>query len=151
MRMVIQEVLSSSVNIDNKEVASINRGELVLVGFTFSDNEKLIDKMIDKLLKLRIFPDENGKTNLSVKDIDGEILSVSQFTLYANCVKGNRPSFTQALSPSEADKLFEYYKYKLSNLYPKVKFGIFQTDMKVNLINDGPFTLILDSKELFNE
>lgn len=149
MRLVIQRVSNASVKVDNNIVSSINLGYLVLVSFTSTDNNEIIDKMIDKLLKLRIFEDNVGKINLSIVDINGEILSVPQFSLYANCKKGNRPSFENVLRAEESSKLFEYYKDKLSSLFSKSYYGIFQADMKVSLLNDGPLTIILDSLEIY--
>lgn len=149
MRILLQECLKASVTIDGNIVSSIGRGEVLLVGFTSGDDEAIIDKMISKLLKLRIFPDANGKTNLSLEQINGELLAVSQFTLYADVTHGNRPSFVDALGGKESEPLYNYFKKKLLELKPDTKFGVFGADMKVNLINDGPFTLSLDSKELF--
>ena len=149
MRLVIQRVSNASVKVDNNIVSSINFGYLVLVSFTSIDNKEIIDKMIDKLLKLRIFEDNEGKINLSIIDINGEILSVPQFSLYANCKKGNRPSFENVLKAEESNKLFEYYKDKLSSLFSKSYYGIFHADMKVSLLNDGPLTIILDSVEIY--
>lgn len=148
MRLLIQEVLNSSVSVDNAVVSAIGRGELVLVGFAKDDNEKTVDKMIGKLLKLRIFPDESGKTNKSLGDVGGEILAVSQFTLYGSVMDGNRPSFAGAMGPEEARPLFEYFRKKLSASYPKVSYGVFRAEMEVSLVNDGPSTYLLDSKEL---
>ena len=148
MRILIQVVKNANVVVDNKLVSEINKGELILVGFTKGDDEKVIDFMIEKLLKLRIFPDKDGKTNLNISQIDGEILAVSQFTLYADLTQGNRPSFVNALNYNDTLPLYDYFVNRISNVYPKVKFGIFGADMKVSLINDGPFTITLDSKEL---
>lgn len=149
MRVLVQEVLESSVSIDGKEVARIGRGFLLLVGFKEGDNQQTIMKMADKVLKLRVFPDENGKTNLSLKDVGGEILSVSQFTLYANMKEGNRPSFVTALRPEKASPLFALWNNVLRERMPNLQTGVFGADMKVSLINDGPFTIFLDSEELF--
>ena len=149
MKLVIQRVSKASVMVYSKIISSINIGYLVLVSFTTTDNNMIIDKMIDKLLKLRLFEDNNGKINLSINEIDGSILSVPQFSLYASCKKGNRPSFDEVLQASESNKLFEYYKERLSSLFNKSSYGIFQADMKVSLINDGPLTIILDSKEIY--
>lgn len=149
MKVVIQRVLNASLSIDQRVCSSIGKGYLLLVSFTNGDNEEISKKMAEKISKLRIFDDENGKTNLSVFDVNGEILSVSQFTLYANLRKGNRPSFIDALIPSEADKLYKYFNECLKELNLPPKTGVFGADMKINLINDGPFTVILDSKELF--
>lgn len=148
MRVIVQNVLNASVKIDGEVYSSINRGFLLLVGFTFGDTKEIADKLALKISKLRVFADENGKTNISLKDINGEILSVSQFTLYADCIHGNRPSFTNSLTPSEAKELYEYFNTSLKSLGFNVKTGVFGADMKVNLLNDGPFTLIIDSKEI---
>ncbi len=150
MRLLIQECLQGKVVIDGKTVGEIGRGEVVLVGFTTGDDEKIIDRMIDKLLKLRIFADENGKTNLSLADIDGKLLLVSQFTLYADLSSGNRPSFVKALPGSQSEPLFGLFAKKMDERMPgKIEKGVFGADMKVHLINDGPFTVLLDSKELW--
>jgi D-tyrosyl-tRNA(Tyr) deacylase len=149
MRVLVQEVLKASVTIDAKEVASIGRGFLLFVGFTQGDNQAIIGKMVDKIMKLRIFPDENGKTNLSLAQVNGQILSVSQFTLYGALKEGNRPSFVDALNPNDARILYAYFNNLLKEKMPSLQTGVFQADMKVSLINDGPFTLMLDSKELF--
>lgn len=149
MRIVIQEVLKSAVKSEGKLAGEIGPGELLLVGFKNDDKEEIIDKMIAKLLKLRIFPDAAGKTNLSLQQTDGEILAVSQFTLYADLSEGNRPSFVKAMAPEEARRLFKVFQERLIKAYPKTKFGVFQTDMEVSLVNNGPFTIILDSEELF--
>ncbi|MCH4210322.1 MAG: D-aminoacyl-tRNA deacylase [Bacilli bacterium] len=151
MRVLVQEVLSASVKIEGKEVGSIARGFLLFVGFTSGDDEDIIKRMVDKVLKLRVFPDENGKTNLSLGDVGGEVLSVSQFTLYASAKEGNRPSFINAMRPEEAKPLFAYWNNILRERIPNLQTGVFGADMKVSLINDGPFTLWLDSKELFNK
>ncbi len=149
MRVVVQEVKYASVTVDSVKIASINRGFLLFVGFDSSDDENILPKMADKIVKLRIFPDENGKTNLSLKDVDGEILSVSQFTLYASLKDGNRPSFVNAMRPEFAKPLFDKWNEILKERFNKLQTGIFGADMKVELLNDGPFTLILDSRELF--
>ncbi len=148
MKLFVQRVLSSNVKVSSNLVASISKGELVLVSFTISDTKQIIDKMIDKLLKIRIFEDENGLTNLNIASVNGEILAVSQFSLYASLVQGNRPSFINCLNKEQAEEFFNYFKEKLSEKYEKVQFGIFHADMKVELINDGPFSIELDSKEL---
>lgn len=149
MRVVLTTVNHASVTIKEKVVASINRGFLLLVGFTEGDNEALVEKMVDKLLALRVFPDEHGQINISLNDVNGEILSVSQFTLYGDVRKGRRPSFVEALRPFEAEKLYDYFNLLIEQKYGKVSTGVFGADMKVNSENDGPFTLLLDSKELF--
>ena len=148
MRIVLTTVLSASVTIDNEVVGKINRGFCVLVGFTHDDNQEVVDKMLDKMLGLRVFPDENGLTNLSIYDIKGEILSVSQFTLYADLAKGRRPSFVNAMKPDEAKALYEYFNEQIKVKYGAVQTGIFGADMKVSSVNDGPFTVIMDSKEI---
>lgn len=149
MRILIQECLEASVTIDKKVVSKIGKGEVVFVGFTNGDDETIIDKMLDKLLKLRIFEDENGKTNYNLVQHGGDILCVSQFTLYADLTQGNRPSFVKALKSQESEPLYETLKKKLSSLLPSTQYGVFGADMKVQLINNGPFTIFLDSEELF--
>lgn len=148
MRLVIQAVKEASVSIGGKLISQIKKGEMVLVGLKAGDKEETVDRMIEKMLKLRIFPDEKGLTNLSLSQIGGQILAVSQFTLYADVRDGNRPSFIQAMKPDEARVLFKYFQTQLSAAYPAAVYGVFQTDMDVSLINDGPFTVILDSEEL---
>ena len=149
MRVVLSTVKEASVTIDERMVAKIGRGFLLLVGFTDGDDRDIVDKMVDKILSLRVFPDEHGQINISLLDVNGSILSVSQFTLYANASKGRRPSFVDALRPGEAEPLYDYFNEQLENKYGKVQTGVFGADMKVSSINDGPFTLLLDSKELF--
>ena len=149
MRVVLTTVLEAKVKINDKTVGQISRGYLLLVGFTDGDNKETVDKMIDKILSLRVFPDEHGQINISLQDVNGSILSVSQFTLYANATKGRRPSFVDALRPGEAEPLYDYFNQQLELKHGKVSTGIFGADMKVESINDGPFTLLLDSKELF--
>ena len=148
MRIVLTTVLNASVTIDNEIVGKINRGFCLLVGFTHEDNREIVDKMIDKMLGLRVFPDENGLTNLSIYDVKGEILSVSQFTLYADLAKGRRPSFINAMKPDEAKTLYAYFNEQVKAKYGAVETGVFGADMKVSSVNDGPFTVILDSKEI---
>ena len=148
MRFCIQVVKQASVEIDGKNVASIGPGMLVLAGIGKEDDEATADRMIAKLLKMRIFSDAEGKTNLSLSDIDGELLLVSQFTLYADCKKGNRPSFIRAGAPDEAKRLYEYVVEKCRERVPKVDTGEFGADMQVSLVNEGPFTIILDSEDL---
>lgn len=150
MRIVLTTVKSASVTIEGKLYSQISTGYLLLVGFTHDDNEEIAAKMVDKLLSLRVFPDENGNTNLSLYDVDGEILSVSQFTLYANTKKGRRPSFVDAMRPDEATRLYDFFNRILKDRYQKVQTGVFGANMKVESINDGPFTIILDSEELFS-
>ena len=147
MKVVIQRSKQSKVTIDGKVHGTIDKGYVLLVGFTEGDNEKIIDKMINKILNLRIFEDENGKMNLSILDICGSILSISQFTLYANSTEGRRPSFTEALNPIEATKLYDIFNQKLKSQI-HTETGIFGADMKVEIYNDGPVTIILDSKEI---
>ena len=149
MRVILTTVLEASVEINNKTVGKITRGYLLLVGFTDGDNRETVDKMVDKILSLRVFPDEHGQINISLQEVNGSILSVSQFTLYANATKGRRPSFVDALRPGEAEPLYEYFNEQLELKHGKVSTGVFGADMKVSSINDGPFTLLLDSKELF--
>lgn len=144
MRAVIQRVKNADVKVDGKLVGEIGKGLLVLLGVGPEDNEKIADEMLQKICKLRIFTDENDKMNLSVKDIDGEILVVSQFTLYADCQKGNRPSFVNAAPPDKAEKLYEYFKEQCKKEVKNVQCGIFRADMKVSLLNDGPVTIILE-------
>lgn len=148
MRLVIQRVLQAEVQVDENTVGKINKGLLVFVGAGHEDSREVADKYLKKLLGLRIFEDETGKTNLSLKDVNGELLMVSQFTLYANCKKGNRPSFIEAGEPHMAEKLYEYMIQEAKKSVPVVEHGIFGADMKVSLINDGPFTIILDEKIL---
>jgi D-tyrosyl-tRNA(Tyr) deacylase len=149
MRVLLQEVLSASVKIDGKEVGAISRGYLLFVAFTAGDDERILQRMAEKVLKLRVFPDENGKTNKSLADVGGSVLSVSQFTLYADAKEGNRPSFVKAMRPEEAKPLFALWNNYLRQALPSLQTGVFGADMKVSLINDGPFTLWLDSEELF--
>ena len=148
MRIVVQNVINASVSIDNKIVGKISRGFCLLVGFTHDDNEEIVKKMAEKLVSLRVFEDENGKTNLSLKDVNGEILSISQFTLYASVKDGRRPSFVNAMEPKKASDLYNFFNFYLEELGYKPEKGVFGADMKVSLINDGPFTTIIDSKEL---
>ena len=145
MRFVIQRVNEASVKVDNKEIGSINKGFLVLIGVSNEDNKEIADKMIKKMINLRIFDDADGKTNLALKDVNGELLLVSQFTLYADCRKGNRPSFINAGDPDHANELYEYVIQECKKTVPDVQRGQFGADMKVRLCNDGPFTIVLDS------
>lgn len=147
MRVVLQEVIKASVTIDQKIFSSINKGYLLLVSFTHDDNEDIVSKMALKISKLRIFMDKEGKTNLSLSDINGEILSVSQFTLYADAKHGNRPSFINCMEQKSANNLYEFFNSSLRNFGFNVSTGVFGADMKVELINDGPFTLMLDSND----
>ena len=148
MKFVIQRVTHAEVEVEQEIIGSIQNGYLVLIGIAEDDTEKIADKLIKKLLGLRIFADENGKTNLSLKDVKGSLLLVSQFTLYADCRKGNRPSFINAGNPQKANELYEYIIEKCRGEVPDVQTGSFGADMKISLLNDGPFTIILDSKEL---
>lgn len=148
MKIVLQVVKKASVTIDEKLVSEIEKGYLLLVSFTQCDNHEIVQKMAQKVAKLRVFLDESGKTNLSIFDVNGEILSVSQFTLYANLKKGNRPSFIEALKGEESILLYKDFNDELRKNNLEVKEGVFGADMKINLINDGPFTIVLDSKEL---
>ena len=148
MRILVQECLEAIVVVEGKTVGEINRGEVLFVGFTSGDDENTISFMIDKLLKLRIFPDASGKTNCNLSQVSGSVLAISQFTLYADVRHGNRPSFISALPSSESEKLYDRFKAMLLEKVPDAQFGIFGADMKVHLINDGPFTIFLDSKEL---
>ena len=149
MRVVLTTVLEASVEINNKVVGSISRGFLLLVGFTDGDDRETVEKMVDKILSLRVFPDDHGQINISLQEVNGSVLSVSQFTLYANATKGRRPSFVDALRPGEAEPLYDYFNELLEQKHGKVATGVFGADMKVKSINDGPFTLLLDSKEMF--
>ena len=144
MRFVIQRVKSAKVSIHGEIAGSIEQGLLVFVGICEQDTEKTADKMIKKLIGLRIFEDENGKTNLSLKDVDGQLLLISQFTLYANCRKGNRPSFVDAGAPDQAEALYDYIVEECRKVVPVVETGQFGAEMKVSLLNDGPFTIIFD-------
>ena len=148
MRIVLTTVLNASVTIDQTIVGKINRGFYLLVGFTHDDTKEIVDKMIDKMLGLRVFPDENGLTNLSIYDIKGEILSVSQFTLYADLAKGRRPSFVNAMKPDEAKELYAYFNEQVKAKYGAVQTGEFGADMQVSSVNDGPFTVIMDSEDI---
>lgn len=144
MRLVIQRVLQAEVQVNENTVGKINKGLLVFVGAGHEDSREVADKYLKKLLGLRIFEDENGKTNKSLADVDGQLLMVSQFTLYANCKKGNRPSFTEAGEPHRAEELYEYMVAKAREQVPVVETGVFGTEMEVSLVNDGPFTVILE-------
>ena len=148
MRFVIQRVTKASCTVEGKVTGKIDKGFLVLIGISGDDTKEIADKMIKKLIGMRIFDDENGKTNLALSDVGGELLLISQFTLYADCKKGNRPSFTKAGGPDMANELYEYIISECDNQYGKVQRGIFGADMKIELLNDGPFTVILDSAEI---
>ncbi len=147
MRILIQRSGNSKVTIDGKVNGKIDKGYVLFVGFTETDNEKIVDKMISKTINLRIFEDENGKMNKSILDIGGSILSISQFTLYANCKEGRRPSFVSAMAPNEATKLYDYFNQELKKII-HTETGIFGADMKVEIYNDGPATILLDSNDI---
>lgn len=144
MRVVIQRVLEAKVTVDGNCIGSIGKGFLILLGVGQEDTREIADKYIDKILKMRIFADGNGKTNLSLQDVQGEVLVVSQFTLYADCRRGNRPDFIQAAGAAKAKGLYEYVLTRIRERLGKVEAGEFGGDMKVSLVNDGPFTIILD-------
>ena len=150
MRLVIQRVKNASVVVDCAVVGAIEKGFLILAGINHEDTKEIADKMLHKALGLRIFEDAEGKTNLDINTVNGKILLISQFTLYADCRKGNRPSFTNAASPVIAEPLYEYMIQKCESLLGKdrVQTGRFGADMKVSLLNDGPFTVVLDSDEI---
>lgn len=148
MRLVIQRVTHAEVSVNDTIVGKIGKGFLVLVGVGREDTCQTADKYLKKLLGLRIFEDEAGKTNLSLSDVQGELLMVSQFTLYANCKKGNRPSFIDAGDPEHAEQLYEYMLQEAARQVPVIQHGIFGAEMKVSLENDGPFTIILDESIL---
>ena len=150
MKVLVQRSKNSKVTINGKVNGQIEHGYVLLVGFTNGDNEVIIDKMINKILNLRIFEDENEKMNLSILDTNGSILSISQFTLYANAKEGRRPSFTNALNPTDASKLYDLFNQKLKEKI-HTETGIFGADMKVEIYNDGPVTIMLDSDELFTK
>ena len=148
MKFVIQRVSEASVKVDGEVIGQIGKGFMVLIGVGQDDTKEIADKMVKKLVGLRIFEDENGKTNLSLADVDGQMLLISQFTLYANCKKGYRPSFIESGAPDMASDMYEYIIDKCKETVPVVERGIFGADMKVELYNDGPVTVMLDSKEL---
>lgn len=148
MKFVIQRVTSASCTVDGNITGAIGKGFLVLIGISNDDTKEIADKMIKKLIGMRIFEDSEGKTNLSLHDVDGELLLISQFTLYADCKKGNRPSFINAGKPDLANDLYEYIIAKCKEEIPVVQQGIFGADMKISLVNDGPFTIVLDSEQL---
>ena len=148
MKFIIQRATHANVVVNGNEIGKIGRGFMVLIGVSKDDNETIADNMVDKMIKLRIFEDENGKTNLSLDDVGGELLLISQFTLYANCKKGNRPSFIDAGAPDEANALYEYIIERCKERVNVVERGEFGADMKVSLLNDGPFTIVLDSSEI---
>ena len=150
MKVILQTVKEAHVDILGKTVGSISNGYLLLVGFTDGDDKEIVNKMVDKIIKLRVFADEHRQINLSLADVNGRILSISQFTLYANTKGGRRPSFVEAMKPHEAELLYEYFNSTLElQSGQHIETGVFGADMDVYSINDGPFTLVLDSKELF--
>ena len=144
MKLVVQRVNNAKVDVDNKTVGSIEKGFLVLLGVTHTDTKEIADYLVKKLCNLRVFEDENEKMNLSIKDVNGKLLIVSQFTLYADCTGGNRPSFINAAKPEFANELYEYFCDKCKENGIEVQKGIFGADMKVSLLNDGPVTIILE-------
>ena len=148
MKFVIQRVKEASVQVEQEVIGEIKKGYLVLIGVSDSDTEQVADRMIKKMIGLRIFEDENGKTNLSLADVGGSLLLVSQFTLYANCKKGNRPSFIEAGAPDKANEMYEYVIRECKKSVPEVQTGRFGAEMEVSLVNDGPFTILLDSEKL---
>ena len=148
MRFVVQRVTHASVTVDGQVIGKIGNGFMVLIGVADTDTREIADKMVKKLLGLRIFEDENGKTNLDIHTVGGELLLISQFTLYANCRHGNRPSFIEAGKPDMANEMYEYIIAKCKEQVPVVEKGEFGADMKVELLNDGPFTILLDSDQL---
>ena len=148
MRFVIQRVSNASVTVDGNVTGEIDKGFLVLIGVSDDDTTEIADKMIKKLIGMRIFEDENGKTNLALADVGGSLLLVSQFTLYADCKKGNRPSFTNAGKPQMAEEMYNYIIEQCKKEIKNVQVGIFGADMKVQLLNDGPFTVLLDSDQI---
>ena len=148
MRFIIQRVKHASVTVEGEVIGKIGRGYMVLVGVCDADDEAVADRMVDKMIKLRINRDSEGKTNLALADVDGGLLLISQFTLYANCKKGNRPSFVEAGSPEHAEALYEYILERCRERVPVVEKGSFGAEMAVELLNDGPFTIILDSEKL---
>ncbi len=148
MKFVVQRVTEASVTVEGQVVGKINKGFMVLVGISDTDDEKIADKLVKKLVGLRIFEDAEGKTNLSLADVGGELLMISQFTLYANCKKGFRPSFIEAGKPDMANALYEYICEECKKSVPVVEKGVFGAHMHVSLMNDGPFTIVLDSRDL---
>lgn len=149
MKFLIQRVSEASCTVDGTVTGMIGQGFLVLIGISDRDDEEVALKMVKKLIGLRIFEDENGKTNRSLHDVNGGLLLISQFTLYADCKKGNRPSFTEAGKPDHAEQLYEWIISECKKEVPCVEQGIFGADMKISLLNDGPFTVLLDSEALF--
>ena len=148
MRFVVQRVTEASVSVDNEMIGKINKGFMVLIGVTGSDTKEIADKMVKKLIGLRIFEDEQGKTNLDLKSVSGSLLLISQFTLYADCKKGNRPSFTEAMHFEKANDMFNIFVEELRQYDINVSTGVFGADMKIKFTNDGPVTIILDNETL---
>ena len=148
MKFVIQRVNEASCKVDGNIIGAIEKGFCVFIGVSNEDNQEIADKMVKKLVGLRIFEDENGKTNLALSDVGGSLLLISQFTLYADCKKGYRPSFINAGAPNMANQLYEYIIERCKETIPNVQTGSFGADMKISMENDGPFTIVLDSKEL---
>ncbi len=148
MRALVQRVSQAKVEVDGLTIGSINRGFLILLGVGQNDTEEQVERLWSKISKMRIFEDENGKTNLSLSSVSGEVLIVSQFTLYADCKKGNRPSFTNAGSPDQANRLYEAFVARAKRDVEKVETGSFGAIMQISLVNDGPFTIWLDTDEL---
>ena len=148
MKFVIQRVSEAACRVDDQITGQIGRGFMVLIGVCDEDTKEIADKMVKKLLGLRIFEDAQGKTNLSLNDVNGELLLISQFTLYADCKKGNRPSFIRAGKPDMANEMYEYILSKCREVIPVVEKGIFGAHMHISLVNDGPFTIVLDSAEI---
>ncbi|MCI7042760.1 MAG: D-aminoacyl-tRNA deacylase [Lachnospiraceae bacterium] len=148
MKFIVQRVSEANVCVDNQIIGEIKKGFLVLVGVSNTDTKEIADKMVSKLIHLRIFEDSDEKTNLDIKSVNGELLIISQFTLYADCKHGNRPSFINAGNPELANELYEYIISKCKEEVPVVQHGEFGAHMKVSLINDGPFTIVLDSDEI---
>ena len=148
MKFVIQRVTHASVTVDRDVLGKIEKGFMVLIGIEDSDTQAVADKMISKMLGLRIFEDEEGKMNLALKDVGGGLLLISQFTLYADCRKGNRPSFVRAGKPEMASRMYDYIVARCKEQIPDTGCGIFGADMKISLLNDGPFTILLDSEEI---
>lgn len=144
MKFVVQRVKNAQVDIEEKTVGKIDKGYMVLIGVTHTDTKEVADYLVKKLINLRVFEDENGKMNLSLKDVQGSLLLISQFTLYADCTSGNRPSFTNAAKPEFANELYEYIIEECKKQIPNVQTGIFGADMQVSLVNDGPVTIILE-------
>ena len=148
MKFVIQRVMESEVKVEGETLGKIGKGFMVLIGVSNSDTKEIADRMVKKMLGLRIFEDEQGKTNLSLDPVGGSLLLISQFTLYANCKKGNRPSFIEAGAPDMAEEMYEYIISKCKEQVEVVERGRFGADMKVSLVNDGPFTIVLESEDL---